>query len=167
MKKVNIVKILKSSFALYKSNLSKLLIFTSISTVFSILMTLFTFFTNTEIFPWFSMLFMLLALASIYFMFQSALAIQIYITDAINNKTKSIKNSFAEVRGKFWRYLGNIMLATFFLVPQLLITNYFNTSNNPYYFLITIPYICLFFPLYFLLDPTVALEDKDTLNLKK
>ena len=97
-------------------------------------------------------------------MLKAALGIQIYLAGVVNNKTISVKNSFAGVKGKLCRYFGNMMLAFVFFIPQALIISYFSASNNPYYFLITIPYNCLVFPLYFLLEPTVALEEKDTLK---
>jgi len=167
MKKIYISETLKSSFNLYRAHFKKLFIFASLFTVFSIISSFYEFFKNSEEPQWFVVPFMLLSLISLYFMLKAILGIQIYITGAINNKTLSIKDSLGGTHGKLLRYFGNMVATGIFLIPIVLITYYFNTLNNPYYFLISISYNFLIFPLYFLLEPIVALEEKDTFKLKK
>jgi len=171
MKRIKNLEILKNAFILYKNNFSKLIIFSLFITITTFSTSLYTIILNTEEKQQSLMPLMLLMMIFIIFFFilliKASLAIQIYIVNAKNNANLTIKESFAKIREKSWRYFGNMMLASLFLIPVLGITNYFNSINNPYYFFISIPYTCLIFPLYFLLEPVMALEEKDTLKLKK
>jgi len=159
MKQIDISEIFKTSLSTYRKAFSKLMIFSSISAVLLILSYADAFIPRGALL--FRLILSLSVLVLLILSLKFKLANQIYVENILNNREITIEESFDETRGKVWRYLGNLLLTGLLLIPMFLF------AGKSYSLFITIPYNCLIVPFYFLLEPVIALEEKDALKLIK